>query len=241
MTIAQTIQKAVAAMPAGQVFGYEALPSYSSAPAAVTKAVSRLVQDNKLKRFSKGKFYVPKQGLLGERKLSDSELVRSVLFKSGKLRGYVTGYALFNRLGLTTQMPSTIRVAVNGGRQDKDFGNLKIQVCVARAPVEASNARLLGYLDVLKDIKSIPDTNVSKSLVRMQALLEDLNKVEKRSAVSLALTYYPPQVRALLGLLMNNGEEVSIQELKQSLNPTTLYKIGVDHALWPAAKNWNIR
>jgi|TARA_Y100000296_G_scaffold79629_1_gene103904 hypothetical protein len=245
MTIAQSVQRTIAALPAGQVFGYEALPSYSSAPAAVTKAVSRLIQDKKLKRFAKGKFYVPEQGLLGERKLSDSEVLRSVLFKNGRLRGYITGYALYNRLGLTTQMPGTITVAVNGGRQEKDFGNLKVQVTVARAPVNAENVKLLGYLDVLKDIKSIPDANVNTSLARMRGLLGELNQADKRSVVSLALTHYTPQTRALLGLLMELLPEktgsVSVEKLRQSLNPTTTYKLGLDESRWTAARSWNIR
>lgn len=245
MSIFQSVQKSIADMPEGRVFGYDALPSFNTEPAAVTKAVSRLVQGNKLKRFAKGKFYVPEQGLLGERKLSDSEVLRSVLYKNGRLRGYITGYALYNRLGLTTQIPGTITVAVNGGRQEKDFGNLKVQITVARAPVSAENVKLLGYLDALKDIRLIPDANVNTSLARMRGLLGELNRAEKRLAVSLALTYYTPQTRALLGLLMEllpvKASSVSVQKLRQSLNPTTIYKLGLDESRWTIARSWNIR
>ncbi len=67
MSIAQTIQNTVEAMPAGKIFGYQELPSYTKSPSAVIKVISRMVSDKRLERFSKGKFYVPKKGLLGIR------------------------------------------------------------------------------------------------------------------------------------------------------------------------------
>jgi len=60
MSIAQRIQNSLESMPAGQIFGYQALPSYAKLPSAVIKAVGRMVSDKRLERFSKGQFYVPK-------------------------------------------------------------------------------------------------------------------------------------------------------------------------------------
>ncbi|QIB64224.1 hypothetical protein [Kineobactrum salinum] len=97
------------------------------APLAVAQAMSRMVSAGRVQRLSKGKFYVPLEGIMGPRKLSDSALVRSVLYDGERLRGYVTGLALFNRLGLTTQVPRTVTVAVEGGRQQKDFGTIRIK------------------------------------------------------------------------------------------------------------------
>ena len=91
MSIAQTVEKSVESIPAGKIFSYQELPSYAKSPGAVIKAISRLVEEKRLERFSKGKFYVPKKGLLGSRKPSDSELLRSMLYKDGRLRGYITG------------------------------------------------------------------------------------------------------------------------------------------------------
>lgn len=241
MNVAQSIQSAVAAMPTGQIFGYDALPDYSRSPSAVIKAVSRMVKDEKLSRFAKGKFFVPQKGLMGNRKPSDGELIRSVLYKNGSLRGYVSGYALFNRLGLTTQVPKTIVVAVNGGRQIKDFGRLSIQTVPARAIVSEANVTLLGYLDVLKDIKTIPDTTVSQSMSRMVLLIKRLTPQEKRRLVALALEAYPPQVRALLGVMSDKTDLPDAQQLKLSLNPTTVYKLRIEAADWPNMKDWNIR
>jgi predicted transcriptional regulator of viral defense system len=127
MNIAQTIQNSVEAMPVGQIFGYQELPNYTKSPSAVIKAISRMVSEKRLERLSKGKFYVPKKGVLGLRKPSDAELVRSVLYKNGRVCGYVTGLSLYNQLGLTTQMPRTITVACNGGRQEKNSARFALK------------------------------------------------------------------------------------------------------------------
>lgn len=63
MTIAQIIQNSIETMPAGKIFGYQELPNYSLSPSAVIKAIGRMVSSEKLKRFSKGKFDVPKKVL----------------------------------------------------------------------------------------------------------------------------------------------------------------------------------
>ena len=241
MSITQRVQDSINTIPAGQIFDYQALPEYARSPSAVIKAVGRLVIDRQLTRFSKGKFYVPKKGLVGPRKPSDAELVRTMLYKEGRLRGYVTGLALYNQLGLTTQMPSTITVAVNGGRQEKDFGTIRIKKIVARMPIEEKEVPLLQYLDVLKGIKTIPDTDINQSLTRMRRYISGLTGYQQARLVSLAETYYSPQTRALVGVLFSSLGLATPDSLAQSLNPTTTYALKLDQEQWPMARQWNIR
>lgn len=241
MSIAQTIQNTVEAMPSGQIFGYQELPAYAKSPGAVIKAISRLVADNRLERFSKGKFYVPKKGLLGARKPSDSELIRSMLYKGGRLRGYVTGLSLYNQLGLTTQVPRTITVAYNGGRQEKEFGTIRIKTVVTRIPIKEKDVKLLQYLDALKDIKKILDSDVNLSLKIIRGYISKLSDRERSRLVELALNYYNPQVRALVGLLFTDLKLSVPGSLARSLNPTTTYKLKLDRSMWPMAKEWNIQ
>lgn len=228
-------------MPAGQVFGYQELPEYPQAPLAVIKAVNRLVADKSLQRLSKGKFYIPKKGLLGQRRPSDDELIRSVLYKNGCLRGYITGLALFNRLGLTTQMPRTVTIAVNGGRQEKNFGTISIKTVITRLPVSEENVPLFQYLDVLRDVKRIPDADINQSIRAMKEKLAKLDISDRQRLVQFAVEYYNPQVRALLGLLATTLKWDEKKLLKTTLNPTTTYKLALNIKLWPAAKDWNIQ
>jgi hypothetical protein len=241
MSIAQAVQQSVDKIPAGQVFGYRRLDDYARSPDAVIKAIGRLVQEKRLARLSKGKFYVPKKGLLGAVKPSDSELLRSVLYKNGRLRGYITGPSLFNKLGLTTQLPSTITLAMNSARQRKEFGTIKVKTLQTRAPIDESNVALLQYLDVLKDIKMISDADINEVLRIMRSKIADLSTSERDMLVSLSLEYYSPQTRALLGLLLKSSSLKGSQELKASLNPTTIYKLKLDTKRWPQMDKWNIR
>ncbi|MBW7876968.1 MAG: hypothetical protein H3C47_13385 [Candidatus Cloacimonetes bacterium] len=241
MTITQIIKKNIEQIPAGKIFCYQELSDYTQSPGAVLKAVGRLVKEKKLVRFSKGKFYVPKQGQFGLRKPSDSELLESMLYKNGSLRGYVTGLALFNQLGLTTQVPRTVTLAVNSARQEKEFGTIKIKTQVTRAPIEERNVLLLQYLDTLKEIKFIPDSDINLSLKIMQKKIGELSGQKQSRLVSLAKKYYGPQVRALVGLLFSTMNLVVPSDLARSLNPTTVYQLNLNHADWPMAREWNIR
>ena len=241
MSIAQTVEKSVESIPAGKIFSYQELPSYAKSPGAVIKAISRLVEEKRLERFSKGKFYVPKKGLLGSRKPSDSELLRSMLYKDGRLRGYITGLSLFNQLGLTTQVPRTVTLAINGGRQEKEFGTIKIKMQVTRVPIEENDVPLLQYLDALKDIKSIPDADINLSLKILRKKISELNSEDQARLVFLAEKYYGPQVRALVGLLFSSLNLSVPESLVLSLNPTTIYKLNLNHKDWPMAGEWNIR
>ncbi len=241
MSIARTIQNQVNSIPPGRVFGYAELSGYTQSPTAVVKTVSRLVAENKLVRLGKGRFYLPKKGLLGVRKPSDGELVRSVLYKNGQLCGYVTGLALYNRLGLTTQLPRTITVAYNGGRQEKDFGTIRIRTVTSRALIKEPDVKLLQYLDVLRGIKKIPDSDINVSLKLMRRYISELENKELARFIELAENYYGAQVRALLCLLLSDlGKDVP-ESLSGFLNPTTTYKLNLDSNIWPGARKWNIK
>ncbi|MBL3591242.1 MAG: hypothetical protein JMN24_15835 [gamma proteobacterium endosymbiont of Lamellibrachia anaximandri] len=241
MSIAKSILNSVEAMPAGQIFGYQELPNYAKSPSAVIKAIGRMVSEKRLERFSKGKFFVPKKGVFGLRKPSDSELIRSILYKGGRVRGYVTGLSLYNKLGLTTQVPRTIIIAFNGGRQEKKFGTLRVKTVVTRIPIKEDDVKLLQYLDVLKDIKKISDSNVNLSLKKMRRYISGLSAGEQKRMIILAMNYYGPQARALVGLILESLDMPIPRELALSLNPTTTYKLQLDQSSWPRAREWNVR
>ncbi len=195
----------------------------------------------KIKRLAKGKFYRPKQGLLGELKLSDNEMLKTVLYKNNRLSGYLTGSSLYNRLGLTTQVPKTIIIAVTGARQKKDFGTIRVELITARAPITKQNIPLLELLDALKDIKKIARARASKSLRLLSLWIKKLSPEQQKQLVKLALQYYTASTCALLGLVFDTLDLSDTTKLKVSLNPTTIYEIGLNESEWPKKKSWNIR
>lgn len=241
MSISANVKKGLENISTGQVFSYCDIPVYQQAPSAVVKAMSRLVSDGQVKRLSKGRFYKPKKGIFGELKPSDSELLKSILYKDGRLRGYVTGTALFNQLGLTTQLPRTITIAIEGGRQLKDFGSLRAKLIKSRAPVKDSDVVLLQYLDVLSDINYIPDADTNVALASMAKRFSVLDDKQIKRTKKLAINYYSAKVTALTGFLLEYTGKDSTRSLKKALNPLTRFKIGLKKEQWPQSLTWNIQ
>lgn len=241
MSVQSQVRKWVSQFSPGNVFSYRELPLYAEAPEAVVKAVSRMAQEGELRRLSKGNFYRPKRGLLGEQKPSDSEKLKILLLRAGRRVGYVTGAQLYNRLGLTTQVPKTVTVALTGTRQKKDLGTLRVKLVPSRAPISEQTIPLLELLDALKDIRRIPGATPSSALALLGKRVQKLDSDPRTQLCQLAINYYPSTTRALLGLLLDTLQLVESKELKASLNPLSRYKTGLDVEKWPKVRDWKIQ
>ena len=205
------------------------------------RAVNRRVESRRLARAAKGRFYKPRMGVLGEAPVSDEERLRDALYRNGRRAGYITGPALYNRLGLTTQMPKTIMIAVNGAAQTKDFGTIRLKLLSRRVPISESTVPMLELLDILRDARNVPDASVEQVLQAMARRLIGLTPAKLKTLQWLALDYYNSRTRAVLGMLLTQCEKEVLPTLKASLNPTTRFDLGVDPGDWPESRSWNIR
>ncbi|WP_017345803.1 DUF6088 family protein [Pantoea sp. A4] len=238
MRIKPLVDLEVSRFEPGQIFSYNDLPVFQENPSTTIKTVSRLVLDGSLRRFSKGLFYRPKLGLFGEVPLSDSEKIKTYLFRQGKRVGYITGTSLYNRLGLTTQVARTITIASDMSAQLKNHGTVEVRLIKARYEVTNENRACLEILDALADIRNIPDAEPAFVLNILADRIKEMAPFTCSLLVELARGY-PPSVKALLGLLLGSKNICDVDGLKNELNPTTRYKIGLK-GLWPEAKAWNI-
>ena len=241
MSIAASVNRIIDRAPTGRIFGYEVFPQYRESPGAVVRAVNRGVETRRLERIEKGRFYKPRAGALGDVPVSDEERLRDALYRSRRRIGYVTGPALYNRLGLTTQMPKTIAIAVNRATQTKDLGTIRMKLLSRRAPISESTVPLLEILDILRDARNVPDANVERVIWEMTKRLMELTPAELKKLQRFALDYYNPATRALLGMLLTRCQREVSPTLKASLNPTTHFDLGIDPDQWPESRAWNIR
>ncbi len=241
MNISGAVNRTIDNIPPGKLFGYEVFAEYLNSPNAVIRAVGRRVEKGRLIRVEKGIFYTPKQGILGEVPVSDEERLRNLLFKNGRRVGYITGAALYNRLGLSTQIPRSFTIASERAPQTKDFGTLQVKLIRARAPITEATVPLLEILDVLRSPKQVQGTDVGEVLRILARYLDELAPVQTKKLQRLALAYYNAGTRALLAMLLTrNGVEVQ-QFVRGSFNPTTRFEVGLDPAEWPEARAWGIR
>ena len=241
MKVTDKILAKINRIDTGDVFGYEALGINSVEVIAASKALSRLVDKGVIKRARKGYYYKPKVTVFGELKPREEVLLSIYLFEKKKQVAYVTGIGLYNRLGLTTQVTNSIRIASFDKQVKGKVGNVIVKPAKSYVKVTADNIKYLEILDVIKDFNKIPDLNKSIGIVYLKKVLCDFDNLEIKKLVTYGMAY-PPKVRALLGALLE-ALKVNISTysvLKESMNPSSSYQYSINSQLLSTATSWNI-
>ncbi len=240
MKVAEQIRNTIEKIPESQPFGYADLGIEANDFFTAAKALERMQKNGIIKRVSKGVFYIPQQTVFGELGPDGYRILNRYLFKNDKRIAYETGYSLYNKLGLSTQMAFKLKIATRNKSIKINKGSLQVSSVKSYVDVTEDNYQLLGYLDALKDIRKIPGTSTTQAIMRMQSLIRDLNKKQQQEIVDLAL-FYPARVKALLGAILENLKlKVDINKLKASINPLTKVKLFIKEKDLPTIKNWNI-
>lgn len=125
MSVATTIQNAVACMPEGEPFTTQRLLQYGSR-AAVDKTLSRLVQSGKLTRITRGVYLRPEYNrFVGQVAPEPFKIAASVAEKTCDII-QISGAEAARRLGLTTQMVTQPTFLTTGPSRTIKAGNLTI-------------------------------------------------------------------------------------------------------------------
>jgi hypothetical protein len=241
MKVAEKIEKQIEKMQDGTTFKYQELAIAPDEYTAAAKAIERLIKKGVISRASTGVFYKPKISAFGTLKPKEEELLKPYLFEGNNRIAYITGTALYNRMGLTTQVPKNIRVASRGKRIATKVGSIQVKPVKSYVDVTNDNYFLMELLDVLKDFKTIPDTEKNQVVKFMLQKFKGLSGKEKEKLVEIALKY-PPRVRAFTGALLNEINLTKpVLSLKKSINPLTIYEFGIPKKLLQKTAYWNIR
>ncbi len=240
MKVTEKIEKRINRMPEGTTFKYRQLNITASEYSAAAKAIERLIAKKVIKRISTGIFYKPKKTVFGELRPGESEIIKPYLFEQGKRVAYITGTALYNNLGLTTQVPKIIKIASRSKRITINTDSLKAKPVKSYVDVTKDNFQLLEILDILKDFVKIPDMDKEVGITFLLNKLKDLSEKDGARIIKYALQY-PPRTRAFLGALLNQLNNQENQIVMESLNPLTNYELGINDKLLSTAPNWNIK
>jgi hypothetical protein len=193
-----------------------------------------------LAKLGKGRFYKPEVTPFGQLKPLPNEVIKDFLEEKGRITGYITGFAIFNRLGLTTQVNQVIQIGRNQMRPPLERNGLKISFVLQNNLITPKNIPLLQILDAIKYIKKIPDSTPSASCERLLVIMRNLNDEELQVMVRLAIKY-PPATRALAGALLEElNKQVLAIPLFKTLNPFTKFKISNVGKVLTSASKWNI-
>lgn len=241
MKISKKIRETINTLPAGTTFKYRELDISNNEYGAATKTIERLIAEKTIKRISTGVFYKPKKTVFGELKPGEEDLLRPYLFIGNNRIAYITGTALYNRMGLTSQVPKDIKVASKVKEIRTRIGNINVRRVKSYIDVTSMNYHLLEILDALKDFKQIPDLDRKAAIKLLIAAITSLKKKELLRLLQYA-NEYPPRTRAFIGALLEKiNMDLDLDYLKQSLNPLTEYKLGIIPDILSTAEKWNIK
>ena len=226
----------------GSLVRYDDFDSLGIAAGTVAVNLSRLRQAGVVQQVTKGTYRLPLQSRFGPVPVSEQQVLQVLLqAPNKKLRGYPTGVAAFNRLGLTTQVAQEIQIATSRPGRPKKVGNVRVRFVRSRGEVKPEEVKLCQLLDALRQIKHLPDTSPATALLRLREQVKQLPPAEKTTLVRLAQGYNPA-TRALLGAILEGlGENKLITRLKSGLNPLTTYKLGLSEQALPNRAQWQIR
>ena len=240
MKITEYIAFNIDRLPKGYVFTYANFIAEVNRKEAVIKALNRMVASGKIAKLAKGKYYKPENTPFGNLKPSQVQVVKDLLEENGKITGYLTGYGIYNQLGLTTQVSNTIQIGKNQIRPNFIRERYKIAFLKQKNTITKESIPLLQLLDAIRYIKKIPDATVEASCARFLAIIKNLTDKEINMLVRLALNY-PPATRALVGSLLDQLQQGNTTELLlKSLNPITTYRLTGASKVLSTADKWNM-
>jgi hypothetical protein len=225
--------------PKGFVFTYADFNSEVSQKQALIKALNRMVISGKIAKLSKGKYYKPETTPFGDLLPNQKQVVKDLLEEKGKINGYLTGYSIYNQLGLTTQVSNTIQIGKNEIRPSFKRDRYTIDFIKQKNNITKDNIPLLQILDAIRNIKKIPDTTITNSCIRFIAILRQLKEKDLLLIMRLAHKY-PPATRALLGAMLDELKSTKTETLFNTLNPITKYKLAGAFSVLSTAEKWNI-
>ena len=227
-------------LPNGHVFTYSEILKEVSRKEAVIKALNRMVASGKLSKLAKGKFYKPENTVFVAIEPNQYQVVKDLLEEDGKTIGYLTGYSVYNRLGLTTQVSNTIQIGKNVVRSKFKRERYTISFIKQKNTITKENVSFLQLLDAIRYIKKIPDASITFACTRFLSILKDTTDKDITTFVRLAQKY-PPSTKALIGALLDElGKESMTGTLQKSLNPITKYNLSGADKVISSTEKWNI-
>jgi hypothetical protein len=236
-----TVKNIINRFAVGFVFTAADFPLPEDKQNTVTKILNNMVATGQIRRLCKGRFYKPQMSKFGELPPDTFQTVKDLLEKNGKTIGYLTGYSIFNKFGLTTQVPVMLQIATRKEKKPVIRGNYRINFIIQQNTITKENVPILQLLDCLRFFKNIPDAMPDDICRRLLVLFKQLTQEQINTAKRLAIKY-PPSTIALLGaILETNNENEDTSTLYKALNHQSSYKLHISNSILSNQKKWHIK
>ena len=151
-----------------------------------------MAKTGEIKRFQKGIYYIPEKTIFGESSLNPADVIRRKYLSDDKNQyGVLTGQALLNNWGLTTQVPNVIEISTNNETNRKrqvQVGGQAVILRRSRTPITNENATLIEFLEALSsiDFNNVEQLNYLRTYLKSQSF--------SRSLLDQVLIAYPKRI-----------------------------------------------
>lgn len=209
---------------------------------SLEKSLSDLYKAGVLQRISKGLYYKPKTSIFGDLPSSTPSLLGKLLSLYKDSVSYLTGVPAYAAMGLTTQVSTEYTIASDQPRSTPiTYGPTTIRFIPSYVKETVEDVFLLQILDAMRDLERIPATTPQEASVLLQGVVKNLSAAQQKELARLAGAY-PPSVRAFMGLLLEQlGKKRLAKSLRETLKPSTSYRMPIDKLVFTRSSEWNIR
>ena len=164
---------------------------------SIRQSLKKLTDDGRLKRFDTGIYFLPKKTMFhfGSMLSVEDVIRKKYLMDGNNLCGYLSGMLFANQLGLTTQVPMVYEVYSNKATtdyRDTTLGNLRLIVRRPYVEINKKNAKVLQFLDLLKEVSDISELDKAELTKQLQGYMK-ANNLEFDS-LEPYLPYYPDRI-----------------------------------------------
>lgn len=163
----------------------------------IYKYINILVKENKLAQFINGVYYKPVKGIFGNKLLNSSKVIkRKYIYDENGQKGYFAGAYLFNKVGLSTQIPKEILVITNECPKDVCYEK-KLGVIVKKSKIKITddNYKYLQLFDLL-----INEDNIKIDALNPQKII--FNYIKNNNLDIQKMYFYAKQLKKF-NVIMN--------------------------------------
>lgn len=112
-----------------------------------------MVEAGKISKVSKGKNYKAERTPIEELQPDQEQVIKDLLEQDGRIMDYLTGYSIYNKLGLTSQVSNVIQIGRNQIRPKLKRELYSISFVKQKNIITRQNISLLQILNSIKSIK----------------------------------------------------------------------------------------
>lgn len=122
----------------------------------IYKEMNRLCESGNVVHYDKGVYYIPTQTALGQSLLNPLRVIeKKYLSENGKAIGYFSGISLLNKMGISTQVPSTLEIYTNKETsqvREVKVGRQRVVLRKARTKINSQNVAVLSFLEMMNGV-----------------------------------------------------------------------------------------